>query len=82
MALDGIDPPLTPGSRNQEPDTIGEMYVPGCAALSCNSTNGLQVSSAWVSSFGGVIIILVTVMLLMLPEEMGRYVTSWTRSLL
>jgi hypothetical protein len=29
-----------------------------------------------VLPFGGVIIIFVTVMLLMFPEEMGRYVTS------
>jgi hypothetical protein len=56
-----IDPPSTSKGWNQEPDAIGEMYVPGCVAPSCNSTNGLQASWAWVKAFGGVITILVTV---------------------
>ncbi len=35
-------------SWNQGPDTTGEMYVPGCVAPSCNSTDWFQVTSAWV----------------------------------
>ena len=68
-------PAATPKGWNQEPDAIGEMYVPGCVAPSCNSADGLQASWAWVKAFGGVITILVTVRLLMLPEELDRWMT-------
>src|SRR5580692_8703497 len=42
-------PPRSPpprSRRSQEPDTIGETYVPACIAWSGSSTNGLQLSSA------------------------------------
>ena len=69
-ARPGAAPPR--GRWSQEPDTTGETYVPACIAWSGSSTNGLQLSSAWAWAPGGVITILATVMLSMLPEVVGR----------